>query len=259
MRKTLLIILGILVVLIIAFLVLDYVLLNKSDEMACTEEAKLCSDGTAVGRTGPNCEFAECPTIPGCANLWWHDNNHLSCQEPKQFCGAYMYQGLQTFETKKACENDLAFKDWKIYSDSRFSYKCPQDWLLGKNQNYNGQVNLSECAKIYSGQMSFDDGVAITFGFVPQIVADGYEINNENYSEILLNETKNETNARPYSNNNFSGWISMKNQKHTLKLIGRYHVSNGYYEVIADVAGDTKTDTEFKQMIDDIISTFNAN
>lgn len=26
----------------------------------CTEEAKLCPDGTAVGRTGPNCEFAEC-------------------------------------------------------------------------------------------------------------------------------------------------------------------------------------------------------
>lgn len=29
---------------------------------ACTMEAKLCPDGSAVGRTGPNCEFAECPT-----------------------------------------------------------------------------------------------------------------------------------------------------------------------------------------------------
>ena len=28
---------------------------------ACTEEAKLCADGSAVGRTGPNCEFALCP------------------------------------------------------------------------------------------------------------------------------------------------------------------------------------------------------
>ena len=27
---------------------------------ACTQEAKLCPDGSAVGRTGPNCEFAEC-------------------------------------------------------------------------------------------------------------------------------------------------------------------------------------------------------
>jgi len=29
--------------------------------VACTEEAKVCPDGSAVGRTGPNCEFAQCP------------------------------------------------------------------------------------------------------------------------------------------------------------------------------------------------------
>lgn len=29
--------------------------------VACTEEAKICPDGSAVGRTGPNCEFAPCP------------------------------------------------------------------------------------------------------------------------------------------------------------------------------------------------------
>lgn len=29
--------------------------------IACTMEAKLCPDGSAVGRTGPNCEFAACP------------------------------------------------------------------------------------------------------------------------------------------------------------------------------------------------------
>jgi hypothetical protein len=28
---------------------------------ACTMEAKLCPDGSAVGRTGPKCEFAPCP------------------------------------------------------------------------------------------------------------------------------------------------------------------------------------------------------
>ncbi|MDP3735126.1 MAG: HEPN domain-containing protein [bacterium] len=30
---------------------------------ACTEEAKLCPDGTTALRTGPNCEFAECPLV----------------------------------------------------------------------------------------------------------------------------------------------------------------------------------------------------
>jgi hypothetical protein len=28
---------------------------------ACTDEAKICPDGSTVGRTGPNCEFARCP------------------------------------------------------------------------------------------------------------------------------------------------------------------------------------------------------
>jgi hypothetical protein len=29
--------------------------------VACTLEAKICPDGSSVGRTGPNCEFATCP------------------------------------------------------------------------------------------------------------------------------------------------------------------------------------------------------
>lgn len=32
-------------------------------EKACTMEAKLCPDGSAVGRTGPNCEFTPCPIM----------------------------------------------------------------------------------------------------------------------------------------------------------------------------------------------------
>ncbi len=32
-----------------------------SGGQGCTQEAKLCPDGSYVGRTGPNCEFAACP------------------------------------------------------------------------------------------------------------------------------------------------------------------------------------------------------
>lgn len=31
------------------------------EQVACTMEAKLCSDGSYVSRQGPKCEFAECP------------------------------------------------------------------------------------------------------------------------------------------------------------------------------------------------------
>ena len=32
-------------------------------QKACTLEAKICPDGTGVGRSGPNCEFASCPSL----------------------------------------------------------------------------------------------------------------------------------------------------------------------------------------------------
>ncbi len=31
------------------------------EPVACTADAKICPDGTGVGRVGPNCEFATCP------------------------------------------------------------------------------------------------------------------------------------------------------------------------------------------------------
>ncbi len=34
---------------------------NNPPGIACTQEAKQCPDGSYVGRTGPNCEFAACP------------------------------------------------------------------------------------------------------------------------------------------------------------------------------------------------------
>lgn len=33
---------------------------QRPQVQACTEEAKMCPDWSAVARTGPNCEFAPC-------------------------------------------------------------------------------------------------------------------------------------------------------------------------------------------------------
>lgn len=34
---------------------------SLSDPVACTMDAKICPDGSAVGRVGPKCEFLACP------------------------------------------------------------------------------------------------------------------------------------------------------------------------------------------------------
>lgn len=35
--------------------------IQNSAPVACTQEAKICPDGSSVGRTGPDCAFAPCP------------------------------------------------------------------------------------------------------------------------------------------------------------------------------------------------------
>lgn len=34
---------------------------SMNEPVACTTDAKVCSDGSTVGRVGPDCEFAACP------------------------------------------------------------------------------------------------------------------------------------------------------------------------------------------------------
>lgn len=50
------------IVLLAVFVSVAMVFLKpNTDQVACTMEAKICPDGSAVGRSGPKCEFAECP------------------------------------------------------------------------------------------------------------------------------------------------------------------------------------------------------
>lgn len=44
------------------FLMLNKQIVNRPRALICTQEAKQCPDGSYVGRTGPKCEFAACPT-----------------------------------------------------------------------------------------------------------------------------------------------------------------------------------------------------
>lgn len=43
---------------------------NEPGPVACTLDAMICPDGSAVGRTGPNCEFAACP-VDGDVDIWY--------------------------------------------------------------------------------------------------------------------------------------------------------------------------------------------
>jgi hypothetical protein len=36
---------------------------TQNQPIPCTYESRICPDGSAVGRSGPNCEFTPCPII----------------------------------------------------------------------------------------------------------------------------------------------------------------------------------------------------
>lgn len=49
---------------------------TQTSQKACTLEAKICPDGSTVGRSGPKCEFATCPTAADeMANWKTYTNN----------------------------------------------------------------------------------------------------------------------------------------------------------------------------------------
>ena len=64
--KLLFIVLGVIIILGLGARVLkmqnDGEVNDGKNYIVCTQEARLCPDGSAVGRTGPNCEFEPCPT-----------------------------------------------------------------------------------------------------------------------------------------------------------------------------------------------------
>ncbi len=63
---------------------------NNIDGMACTLEAKLCPDGSYVGRSGPKCEFSPCPEVPKHAGWKSYDVGGISFQYPENLPTIYM-------------------------------------------------------------------------------------------------------------------------------------------------------------------------
>lgn len=55
----------------------EEVIPTPTEEIACTMEAKICPDGSSVGRVPPDCDFAACPnseTLYACP-----ENNYVNC------------------------------------------------------------------------------------------------------------------------------------------------------------------------------------
>lgn len=104
--------------------------------VACTMEAKICPDGSSVGRTGPHCEFAPCPG-----------------------------EGQTTVDTST----------WQLVTSQKggYSLRIPKTWKVDKTENDSllaGQdyaVNMTlSSEKGGEGQAQFINAITVPFPFV---------------------------------------------------------------------------------------------
>ncbi len=59
--------------------------------IACTADAKICPDGSAVGRTGPKCEFAPCPNVVNGTQTFTDIATGISFSYPEKLPAQYIY------------------------------------------------------------------------------------------------------------------------------------------------------------------------
>jgi len=81
---------------------------NKKQE-SCPAIAKVCPDGTAVGPTGPNCEFAPCP-----------EENNIPDLTPNEV------------------------EEWQTYQNGNcdFELKYPADWILKESDDAYSDITI---------------------------------------------------------------------------------------------------------------------
>lgn len=100
-------------------------------QKACTQEAKICPDGSSVGRTGPDCQFAACPSV-----------------KPTQ---------------TPVASSSADILVWKTYTGENYSFQYPADWILNDNSGYLESVNVENPKKtvnllISNGQYPYGFG-----------------------------------------------------------------------------------------------------
>ncbi len=118
----------------------------------CAAANVICLEGTTpfFGGCDENCSprmsCVNDSSVIGCQNLYWIDNENKNCGQ-KNFCGAYMYYGLKTFENKNECLNainqtincpfySLPDPNWCKYGD-----------IVSGGYNENGCSNPPICSK----------------------------------------------------------------------------------------------------------------
>jgi len=91
---------------------------NTQDHVFCPQDAKLCPDGSYVSRTGPNCDFAQCPTGSSAssttATVWG------KCEIPIDL--SYGGNEAKEFDCPSWMQNIYWDRTYKKYNDTTIKF-----------------------------------------------------------------------------------------------------------------------------------------
>lgn len=137
-----------------------------------------------------------------------------------------------------------------------YTFKCPSDWTVDYASDYGGGMTLTQCNKIYAGQMAVDDGIVVSIGYVTDDWASQYTVGNDNYSYLVLQNVLTQDNVSQYVSNSFEGAYAKDNAQNTFNFLARRDIGDGFIEVKAVAYGGTQTGTQYFQTVNSIINSF---
>lgn len=232
--------LSVLIVAVLVFLILigtasaAYLFVGKSaKQTACTMEAKLCPDGTSVGRTGPNCFFAPCPTA-------------------------------KASPTPGPASNAAnATANWKTYQGSGFSFKYPVDASVRTENGYSF-MTAKKAAEIiveppriapftnwYSFYVIAEDN---NFSLDSKSLVEKYIISLGNSKEGNITAKKIESSKKPYVNGDVSGIIADYGFDYNYRIVIQTKNDKIYtFQITGDNGQYTPSNLK---IFDQILSTF---
>lgn len=135
---------------------------TDSGPVACTQEARLCPDGSTVGRTGPNCEFAQCPDAQLKEDVIYTGNPYYAGWSQEQMqndCsakgGRFNECGSACLDPEEPCIKMCAYRC--EFSGSDISIDT-STWNTYRNEEYGFEIQYAEGTSVYPAE---HDGVWI--------------------------------------------------------------------------------------------------
>jgi hypothetical protein len=144
----------VLVIMSLVYVNKDQLFGNKKNEYACTMEAKICPDGSAVGRQGAQCEFAACPAFPTGSAIIQRSSAKNMSEEIKQptIYVAFTEKEYTTLKERLGVQGDIT-----SYPALDFTKEYVVAFALGMRSSSGYTVSLKSVT---------EDDTAITYTFI---------------------------------------------------------------------------------------------